>query len=96
MSICINTSHPDFIALQESTELNPVILKAKVALWQQRNNSDEFPAANELVGIKEVKGSQTPVFFQQPNALSEVRKIAMMYTLYKQVNTYIMQTKVHK
>ena len=52
MSICINTSHPDFIALQESTEINPAILKAKVALWQQRNNSDEFPAANELVGIK--------------------------------------------
>jgi hypothetical protein len=53
MSICINTSHPEFIALQRSTGINPAILRAEVALWQQRNNSDQFPSASELMGVKE-------------------------------------------
>ena len=48
MSICINTSHPDFVALQDSTGINPILLRAKVAIWQQRNNSDEFPDAGSL------------------------------------------------
>ena len=45
---CINTSHPQFKNLLEQTGLHLDVLKAKVSIWMDQNNSDNFPTVEEL------------------------------------------------
>ena len=45
---CINTSHPQFKNLLEQTGLHPDVLKAKVSIWIESNNSDSFPTTEQL------------------------------------------------
>ena len=71
---CINTSSTEFKDLLAETGMDPFTLEMSITAWQQDNITDEFPAANELIGVKEVEGSQTPVFFQEPslNTIAEI------------------------
>jgi len=45
---CINISHPDYKALENSTNLHPDVLKAKISLWMDQNGDERFPSAKEL------------------------------------------------
>jgi len=50
MANCVNRSLPEFKALAEQTGMNPVILAAKISVWQDENNNlDAFPEAEELL-----------------------------------------------
>ena len=53
MDKCINTEHPEFIKLAEQANINPLILKSKVGVWQEKNNSDDFPTLEELRIVQE-------------------------------------------
>lgn len=48
MANCINKNLPEFKTLQEQTGINPYILAAKIAIWQEKNNSNEFPTIKDL------------------------------------------------
>ena len=48
MAYCVNRSSPEFKALAEQSNINPVILAAKVSLWQEVNGLDNFPAIEDL------------------------------------------------
>ena len=48
MDKCINTKHPEFIKLAKQVNMNPLILKSKIGVWQEKNNSDDFPTLEEL------------------------------------------------
>lgn len=49
MKHCVNTSSPEFIAISEAFKnINPLILAAKVSLWQEANGLDSFPTAQQL------------------------------------------------
>jgi hypothetical protein len=52
MTYCINTSSKEFIDLKSKAAVNSDVLAAKIALWQQQNNTDKFPTLKEL-GIEE-------------------------------------------
>jgi hypothetical protein len=58
MTKCVNINHPDFKRLAIQSNLNPHILSAKIGVWMEENNTDEFPTLNDL-GIPEY--SDTPV-----------------------------------
>lgn len=45
---CVNKSSAEFTALQEQTNINPVILAAKISLWQESNGLDKFPSIEDL------------------------------------------------
>lgn len=45
---CVNRSSAEFIALQEQTNINPIILAAKVSIWQSDNRLDKFPTIEDL------------------------------------------------
>lgn len=47
-SKCINLSHPEFIALSQQSDIHPAILAADVNLWQEANDTDEFPTEEQL------------------------------------------------
>lgn len=48
MSKCINKSHPEFKELLLDTDINPFILAAKVGVWMDTNNSEDFPSIDQL------------------------------------------------
>jgi hypothetical protein len=49
MAHCVNRSSPEFKALAEQSSINPIILAAKVSLWQEKNGLDNFPALSDIV-----------------------------------------------
>ena len=51
MANCVNISHPDFKKLQKETNINSFELEMIVSNWQSKNNTDEFPTAEEILKI---------------------------------------------
>jgi hypothetical protein len=49
MAHCVNRSSEEFKALAEQSNINPIILAAKVSLWQEVNGLDNFPALSDIV-----------------------------------------------
>ena len=54
MAHCVNRSSPEFIALAEQSNINPIILAAKVSLWQEKNGLDNFPTIEDVYSSVEV------------------------------------------
>ncbi len=57
MSKCINKSHPEFKKLLLETDINPLTLAAKVGVWMDTNNTENFPSLKDL-GLAKPKPSQ--------------------------------------
>ena len=45
---CINTSHPEYRDLLNSTGISPAVLKTKISVWMDNNSTDRFPTMEEL------------------------------------------------
>ena len=61
MAHCVNRSSEEFKTLAEQSNINPVILAAKVSLWQEQNGLDNFPALNDIVEVKSSVASKETV-----------------------------------
>lgn len=48
MASCINKSSKEFEALAEQSKINPIILAAKISLWQEENGLDQFPTISDI------------------------------------------------
>ena len=48
MGKCINISHPDFKELVDETGIDPMVLASEASIWQDENNTDEFPDADVI------------------------------------------------
>ena len=74
MSYCIITTTPEFIELKNKANVSEDVLKAEIALWQQKNNTDEYPTLKQL-GIEErvvVKPGIQELFDSNPELANEV------------------------
>ena len=49
MAHCVNRSSQEFKALAEQSNINPIILAAKVSLWQEKNGLDKFPNSSDVM-----------------------------------------------
>lgn len=49
MAHCVNRSSQEFKALAEQSNINPIILAAKVSLWQEKNGLDNFPVISDIM-----------------------------------------------
>lgn len=58
MAHCVNKSSEEFKALAEQSNINPIILAAKVSLWQEKNGLDNFPTIDDISGAKSVASPQ--------------------------------------
>jgi hypothetical protein len=59
MAHCVNRSSPEFKALAEQSNMNPIILAAKVSLWQEVNGLDKFPISSDvMLQTQEMPGSK--------------------------------------
>jgi hypothetical protein len=54
MAKCVNINHPDFNRLVESSGLHPVILSAKMGVWMEKNNTDNWPTLEQLDLVKSI------------------------------------------
>jgi len=48
MGHCVNRTSPEFKTLLEQSNINPIILAAKVSLWQEANGLDNFPNLDDI------------------------------------------------
>ena len=49
MAHCVNRSSEEFKQLAEQSNINPVILAAKISLWQEENGLDNFPNVEDII-----------------------------------------------
>jgi len=93
MDKCINTKHPEFIKLAEQANINPLILKSKVGVWQEKNNSDDFPTLEELrIGqeapIANIKEGVSELFESNPKLANAVYEALGLNTINGSEITY--------
>ena len=62
MSYCININHPEYLNLLQQSDLKPAILKAKMSVWMEENNTTGFPTLEQL-NIK-----PNTIFYQKEQA----------------------------
>jgi predicted HTH domain antitoxin len=48
MANCVNINTAEFKGLSSEAKINPVVLAAKVSLWQEANGLDSFPSLGDL------------------------------------------------
>ena len=48
MNKCVNIKSLDFIELVRQSGLHPAILSAKMGVWMEQNNTDEWPSLEQL------------------------------------------------
>src|SRR6187397_1530185 len=48
MAHCVNRSSVEFQQLAKQTNMNPIILAAKVSIWQEKNGLDNFPTVKDI------------------------------------------------
>ena len=48
MAKCVNINHPDFLGLVDETGMHPAVLSAKMGVWMEQNNTDEWPNVDQL------------------------------------------------
>jgi predicted NAD-dependent protein-ADP-ribosyltransferase YbiA (DUF1768 family) len=71
---CINERNPEFIALSEKSTQPNDVLKAKISIWQEENNTDEYPTLKQL-GIEErqvIKPGVQELFDSNPELANQV------------------------
>lgn len=61
MAHCVNRSSKEFKALAEQSNINPIILAAKVSLWQEENGLDKFPTANTLFQLRDERNVEPAI-----------------------------------
>jgi hypothetical protein len=66
---CVNKNHPELKALSSQLGLTPSYTAAAVGVWQQVNNSDQFPSYGELKDFMEQDG-----IFQQSQKINNIKK----------------------
>ncbi len=49
MNHCVNINSREFKDLAKVANMNPVILAAKVSIWQEENGLDKFPTLSQLM-----------------------------------------------
>jgi hypothetical protein len=73
MAHCVNRSSKEFKALVEQSNINPIILAAKVSLWQEKNGLDKFPTIDTLFQLRDERNVE-PAIKELDNYLLEFMK----------------------
>ena len=72
MAHCVNSSSPEFKALAEQSNINPIILAAKVSLWQEKNGLDNFPVISDIM----LQTEEMPASKASPETIAILKEAA--------------------
>lgn len=70
---CININHPEYKSLLNSTKEHPHVLNYKISLWMDKNGTDSFPTANEVLSIPFGQG----VFYN----INPIKQLGIKYNM---------------
>lgn len=75
MAKCININHPDFKELVAKSNIHPAILAAEMGVWMEKNNTNNWPALEQLDIFKPSNVGQSDVselksFLQTANEIT--------------------------
>ena len=73
MASCVNKNTEEFKALAEQSNINPIILAAKVSLWQEKNGLDKFPTTDTLFQLRDERNIE-PAIKELDNYLLDFMK----------------------
>jgi hypothetical protein len=76
MAHCVNRSSQEFKELAEQSNINPIILAAKVSLWQEVNGLDNFPIISDIMLQTE----------EMPASKSSAETVSVMKNVAKQMD----------
>ena len=54
MANCININDAQYKELLEQSKLNPLILKARISIFQDKNGLDSYPKVEDVIQSNEV------------------------------------------
>lgn len=104
MAHCINIKHPQYKRLftqsknkwSNDLQSNEKELKARIALWQIKNNSDEFPSLSDIeseINIKETSNQEGELLFKIDTIKREIKNritdkslVNDIYSVLKNIN----------
>jgi hypothetical protein len=72
MAHCVNRSSEEFKALAEQSNINPIILAAKVSLWQESNGLDNFPKLSDIM----LQTEEMPASKSSPRTIEMIKNAA--------------------
>ena len=59
MASCVNKNTEEFKALAEQSNINPLLLAAKISLWQEKNGLDTFPTVEDVTSSSKENDAST-------------------------------------
>ena len=59
MASCVNKNTEEFKALAEQSNINPLLLAAKISLWQEKNGLDNFPTVEDVTSSSKENDAAT-------------------------------------
>ena len=59
MASCVNKNTEEFKALAEQSNINPLLLAAKISLWQEKNGLDSFPTVEDVTSSSKENDAAT-------------------------------------
>ena len=73
MANCVNKSLPEFKQLATEAGINPLVLAAKIGVWQESNGLDNWPTLADL-GLKpnNIKSGVEELFESNPELANSV------------------------
>ena len=72
MAHCVNRSSQEFKALAEQSNINPIILAAKISLWQEVNGLDNFPVISDIM----LQTEEMPASKSSPRTIEIIKNAA--------------------
>lgn len=93
MNSCINLNDTSFKALVKESGLHPAILSAKMGVWMEKHNTEEWPTLKQLgVELEPIKDGVDFVFEQNP----ELTKIGTRQQYSKYLDTIFPNSKLRQ
>lgn len=83
MANCVNKSLPEFKQLATEAGINPLVLAAKIGVWQESNGLDNWPTLADLglkpnnikSGVEELFDSNFSIFAEATSAKEVISKL---------------------
>ena len=83
MANCVNKSLPEFKQLATEAGINPLVLAAKIGVWQESNGLDNWPTLADLglkpnnikSGVEELFNSNFSIFAEATSAKEVISKL---------------------
>jgi len=77
MANCVNKSLPEFKEMARETNINPLVLAAKISAWQEKNGLDNWPTSSDIMGTPTASTIDKPIKELEDKLIAFLNKIGV-------------------